>query len=95
VLKGPEYEKLISAKTLNWEMDRIALVDMILLKMAIAEIIEFNSIPIKVSFNEYIEIAKEYSTPKSKIFINGVLDKLIAELRENNIINKKGRGLIE
>ncbi len=95
IRKGPEYEKMISAKTLNWDMDRIAHVDMILLKMAVAEILEFSSIPVKVSFNEYIEIAKEYSTPKSKIFINGVLDKLIAELRGKNMINKKGRGLVE
>jgi N utilization substance protein B len=93
--KGSEYEKMISSKTLNWDMERIAHIDMILLKMAVAEILEFSFIPVKVSFNEYIEIAKEYSTPKSKIFINGVLDKLIAELRDKNMINKKGRGLME
>ncbi|MCX6234383.1 MAG: transcription antitermination protein NusB [Bacteroidetes bacterium] len=95
ILKGNEYEKMIAEKALNWESERIALLDMILLKMAISEIIDFPSIPIKVSFNEYIEISKEYSTPKSKVFINGILDKLIAELREKNMIHKSGRGLVE
>jgi N utilization substance protein B len=95
ILKGDEFGKLIADKALNWESDRIALLDMILLKMAICEISEFPSIPIKVSFNEYIEISKDYSTPKSKVFINGILDKLIADLREQNLIHKTGRGLVE
>lgn len=90
-----EYEELISSRTLNWDTERIAMLDMLLLKMALTEITEFPSIPVKVSFNEYIEISKEYSTPKSKVFINGILDKLISELTLQNRINKSGRGLLD
>ena len=89
------YEKLISEKTKNWEVDRIALMDVILLKMALCEILNFQGIPVKVSINEYIDISKDYSTPKSKIFINGVIDKLVADLKENGAVNKTGRGLLE
>lgn len=90
-----EYGKMISERTLNWDTERIAMLDMLLLKMALAEFIEFPTIPVKVSFNEYIEISKEYSTPKSKVFINGILDKLINELAQENKIKKSGRGLLE
>jgi N utilization substance protein B len=69
--------------------------DTILIKMAITELIEFPSIPIKVTLNEYIELSKEYSSPKSKIFINGVLDKLIVDYKDQGIIVKAGRGLME
>ena len=69
--------------------------DTILIKMAITELIEFPSIPIKVTLNEYIELSKEYSSPKSKVFINGVLDKLIIDYKEQGIIRKSGRGLME
>jgi N utilization substance protein B len=68
--------------------------DMIILKMALTEIINFPSIPIKVSMNEYIELSKIFSTVKSKLFINGILDKLIQELKEQNKILKSGRGLL-
>lgn len=95
IRRTEEYEKLISQRTLNWDAERIAMMDMILLKMALAEFTEFPTIPIKVSFNEYIEISKEYSTPKSKVFINGVLDKLILELTAEQKIKKSGRGLID
>lgn len=90
-----EFEILIADKTRNWEVDRIAMVDILLLKMSLAEIKTFSSIPVKVSINEYIDISKEYSTPKSKTFINGIIDKLVADLKKKNEIHKTGRGLIE
>lgn len=95
-IKNNEYfESLIDAKTRNWEIERIALMDVILLKMALSEILSFPGIPVKVSINEYIDISKEYSTPKSKVFINGVLDKIVADLKTEGKIIKSGRGLIE
>ncbi len=90
-----DYQELISAKTQNWEPDRIAMMDTLLMKMAIAEFINFNSVPVKVTINEYLEISKEFSTPKSNSFINGILDKILSELKTQNKINKTGRGLIE
>jgi len=90
-----DYQKLITAKTQNWEPERIAMMDTLLMKMAIAEFINFSSIPVKVTINEYLEISKEYSTPKSNSFINGILDKILAELKAEKKINKVGRGLIE
>jgi N utilization substance protein B len=90
-----EYETLIDLKTKNWELDRIASMDVLLMKMAIAEFINVSNVPVKVSLNEYIDISKEYSTPNSKTFINGVLDKIIAELKQDNKIQKTGRGLME
>ena len=68
--------------------------DILLITMAICEVLEFPNIPIKVSFNEYIELSKYYSTKRSNVFINGILDKIINHLRDNNQINKSGRGLI-
>ena len=88
------YTEEISLKTKNWDKDRIADIDFVLLQMAICEFHEFPSIPTKVSINEYIEIAKEYSTPKSNVFINGVLDKIVKEYNENETLNKVGRGLM-
>lgn len=90
-----ENELLIDELTSNWELDRIAKMDVILMKMAITELQTFNSIPTKVTLNEYIEISKFYSTPKSNSFINGVLDKAISRLAKNDKINKVGRGLKE
>ena len=84
----------IEEKTQNWEADRIASVDNVLLQMAICELKNFPTIPVKVTINEYLEIAKEYSTPKSSIFINGILDKLVKEYHENGTLNKIGRGLL-
>ncbi len=95
ILKSKTFEDIIEAKASNWELNRIALMDIILLKMALAELMEFSSIPIKVTINECIELAKSYSTPKSRVFINGVLDKIIVEMKENGAILKSGRGLIE
>lgn len=90
-----EYQKLISDKTKNWEAERIAIIDILLMKLALTELIHFSAIPVKVSMNEYIEIAKEFSTPKSNLFINGILDKILAELKTSGKIRKSGRGLIE
>lgn len=94
LVKSEEYENLIMTKAQNWDKERIAAVDFILMKMAIAELENLSSIPVKVSLNEYIEISKLYSTPKSRIFINGVLDKLVVELKRNGKIVKVGRGLM-
>ncbi|MBK7483038.1 MAG: transcription antitermination protein NusB [Flavobacteriales bacterium] len=92
---GEEHEKAIAAKSSNWESDRIALSDMILMKMALTEVLIFDPVPVKVTMNEYIEVAKAYSTPKSKNFINGVLDKIFIEMRADGRIQKVGRGLLE
>ncbi|MDG1743254.1 MAG: transcription antitermination factor NusB [Polaribacter sp.] len=94
VLKHKEYERDIEDKTPNWETDRIADIDMILIKMAITEFINFPSIPTRVTINEYIEISKDYSTEKSSYFINGVLDKISKELMKSKRIVKIGRGLL-
>ena len=86
-------EKLIEELADNWELDRIAKMDVLLLKMAFAELQSFESIPTKVTINEYLEISKYYSTPKSNVFINGILDKSLKKLTAENKIIKKGRGL--
>ena len=94
VLNEPELAKEYENKTPNWDTDRIAEIDTIILKMAICEFLKFPSIPVKVTLNEYLELAKEYSTPKSSIFINGILDNLVKELQTSNRIIKAGRGLM-
>ena len=94
ILNNEEFEKSISERTKNWEVERIALMDILILKMALAELITFPNIPVKVSINEFIDISKEYSTPKSKQFVNGVIDKLAADYKERGKIVKQGRGLI-
>jgi N utilization substance protein B len=81
-------------RTPNWDSDRIAVLDAIMIKMAMAELLFFPTIPGKVTMNEYIEISKDYSTPKSNIFINGILDKTIRDFEESGRLNKSGRGLI-
>jgi N utilization substance protein B len=89
------FEALIHAKVQNWDMERLAVLDKIILKMALAEMIYCPSIPVKVSINEFIELSKTYSTPKSKQFVNGLLDKISAELLAEGKIRKSGRGLID
>jgi|GEM_PF-900412 len=79
----------------NWDMTRVAVIDNLLIQMAIAEMIEFTSIPVKVSINEYLEIAKQYSTPQSQAFLNGILDKMASLLTDERIIRKSGRGLLD
>jgi N utilization substance protein B len=86
--------ELIDPLAKNWELDRIAKMDLILMSMAITEMMNFPTIPLNVSLNEYIEISKFYSTPKSNTFINGILDKAIAQLSDEGKINKAGRGLV-
>jgi N utilization substance protein B len=90
-----EYQELIAQKTKNWEAERIAMMDVLLMRMAITELIHFSSIPVKVTINEYIEISKEFSTPKSNFFINGILDKIYIDLKTAGKIRKTGRGLLE
>ncbi|NLP56992.1 transcription antitermination factor NusB [Lutibacter sp. B1] len=94
VLNHTEFEKYIIDKTPNWDAERIAEIDMILIKMAICEFLKFPSIPTRVTINEYIEIAKDYSTEKSSFFINGVLDKILKDFMASKRIEKIGRGLL-
>jgi N utilization substance protein B len=95
IANDKENTALIDELTSNWDYDRIAKMDLILLKMALTELMEFNSIPTKVTLNEYIEISKFYSSPQSKVFINGVLDKAVAVMTKDGKIKKTGRGLIK
>ena len=90
-----ELDELIKGRVANWEMNRIALIDLILLRMGICEILYFPDIPPKVSINEQIEIAKEYSTAGSAKFINGILDAILSNERNSGKLNKIGRGLVE
>ena len=90
-----EYSEMIAAKTKNWEVDRLAITDQIILKMAIAELLNFQSIPVKVTINEYIELSKNYSTPKSKQFVNGILDVISDDLKGDGRLKKSGRGLLD
>jgi transcription antitermination protein NusB len=94
ILNHVPYSELIKKYSMNWEVERIAFMDVLFMQMAIAEVIEFSSIPIKVTLNEYLELSKYYSTPKSNLFINGILDKIFEELKSTNQIKKQGRGLI-
>ncbi len=94
IANNKEYREIIERYTSNWDVDRIAYMDILLMQQAISEIIEFENIPTRVSFNEYIEISKFFSTKKSSNFINGVLDKIIKMLKDENRILKSGRGLI-
>jgi N utilization substance protein B len=89
------HRALIANNTRNWEVDRLPLTDRIILEMSIAELISFPNIPVKVTINEYIELAKNYSTPKSRQFINGILDVIAKELKDSGDIKKSGRGLID
>jgi N utilization substance protein B len=90
-----ELDENIKGRVANWEMNRIALIDKVLLRIGICELIYFPDIPPKVSINETIEIAKEYSTARSGKFINGILDAILSELKETGKLNKTGRGLMD
>lgn len=94
VLNSDKLQKEYEGKTPNWDSERIASIDTIMLEMAICEFLYFPSIPVKVTINEYLEIAKEYSTPKSSIFINGILDNLVKDYQNSNRLQKTGRGLM-
>ncbi|WP_430467829.1 transcription antitermination factor NusB [Winogradskyella ouciana] len=94
ILNDSKFAEEIAAKTTNWDSERLASVDGVLLKMALCEFQKFPSIPYKVTINEYLEIAKEYSTPKSSLFINGILDKIVKEYQADKLHPKAGRGLM-
>lgn len=89
-----ELIQLITEKAQNWDFERIALVDRLIIQMALAEFLYFPSIPPKVTINEYVELAKNYSTPKSKTFVNGILDKTLKDLKEEGKIRKSARGMM-
>ena len=95
-VEGEEkYKDLISARSKNWDVARIAAMDKVILMMALCEMIHCPSIPIKVTINEYIELSKTFSTPKSRQFVNGLLDKIAQDLTEKGVIKKTGRGLLD
>jgi len=94
VANAEKFSELVAEKTPGWDADRIAQLDLIMMQMAVCEFMKFPSIPTKVTINEYLELSKDFSTPKSKVFINGVLDKLWRDLEKDGEINKSGRGLV-
>lgn len=94
ILNGERNSALIDTHTTNWEVERIALMDKLVMQLAITELMEFPEVPVKVTLNEYIEIAKDYCTAKSSTFVNGILDKIVKEMRANGSFTKAGRGLI-
>jgi N utilization substance protein B len=94
ILNDKELVKLLEGKTPNWEFDRISEIDKLIMKMALAEFLFFPSIPTNVTINEYVELAKEFSTPKSNIFINGVLHNVVKDLKEQDKLPKNARGRI-
>jgi N utilization substance protein B len=95
IANGVSSKVLIAEKTKNWDIERLAFTDKVIISMALAEMIHFPSIPVKVTINEYIDISKTYSTPKSKQFVNGLLDVLAKELTDKGQIRKSGRGLLD
>ena len=95
ILNSLEYNKYIVETASNWDEERISDMDKMLMKMAICELLNFETIPVKVTLNEYIELSKDYSSNKSKIFINGVIDKLIIRFKKEGVLKKLGRGLVE
>lgn len=95
ILNHEDNVKIIQENIKNWDIERIASMDLLVLEMAIVEILQFSNIPIKVSFNEYIELVKFYSTTRSNAFVNGVLDKIINKLKKEGKVEKIGRGLKE
>ncbi len=94
IINDKDFEKRISKKTVNWDLERIALIDVILMKMALAEMISFPDIPEKVTINEFLEIAKEYSTENSHNFINGIIDNIRMDMEHDGLIAKTGKGLL-
>jgi N utilization substance protein B len=94
LLYNAEYQKRIDEKLQRWESERIMEIDTILMKMAMCELTQFQTIPVKVTINEYIELAKLYSSRKSGVFINGILDTIATDFKNEGALNKMGRGLI-
>jgi transcription antitermination protein NusB len=95
ISRDAEFDKLLTEHLKNWELDRVAQLDLIILKLAVCELLTFPGIPVKVSINEYIELAKTYSTPKSGTFVNGILDNLSGKLTASGQLRKSGRGLLD
>ena len=95
MLHDSEYEELIDNHSKNWDVDRIAIIDRIIMKLAITEFLHLPEVPVKVTINEYIEISKFYSTEKSNAFINGLLDQIVNHLKDEGKLNKQGRGLVD
>lgn len=94
IFNADEVDEMINTRTEKWDFERIAIIDILILRMAVTEFLHFQTIPVKVTINEYIELSKVFSTPKSSVFVNGLLDKLRKEFEQENKINKIGRGLI-
>ena len=94
MLNYDEYVEMMSSYILNWEPERLAATDTSLIVMGIAEAVSFPNIPLKVTINEYVELAKYYSTPNSRLFVNGILDKLLLDMLREGKIEKTGRGLV-
>lgn len=94
IYSAEEFESLVGSKVKNWELERISKMDLLLIKMALTEVVSFEEMPIRVSFNEYIEISKYYSSQKAKVFINGILDKIVSQFQSEGKIKKIGRGLV-
>lgn len=95
IFRSGDWDKEIAKVVDNWELERIAVMDVLIIKMALTELTEFESIPVKVTLNEYIDISKYFSTAKSKVFVNGILDRLVSDFRQRGRIRKTGRGLLE
>lgn len=95
IFRSGDWDKEIAKVVDNWELERIAVMDVLIIKMALTELTEFESIPVKVTLNEYIDISKYFSTVKSKVFVNGILDRLVSDFRQQGRIRKTGRGLLE
>ena len=95
MLHYEEYLNLIRQAVINWEVDRIAATDIVLIVLGISEVLSCPTIPVKVSINEMVELSKYYSTPNSRVFVNGLLDKIIQELKAQGKVKKEGRGLVE
>jgi N utilization substance protein B len=93
--KNLELLELIKPMLQNWEADRVATIDLILIKMAVCELTDFPTIPTKVTINEYVDISKMYSTDKSREFVNGILDRMMKKFKEDGTVKKEGRGLVE
>lgn len=94
-IHADRFTELVSSKTSNWDIERVAQMDLLLMQMSLTEILEMPTVPVKVAMNEYIDMAKYYSTPKSKSFVNGILDSLLIDFKNEGTIKKTGRGLIE
>jgi N utilization substance protein B len=95
ILNHEDNNKLIQSHIKNWDVERVAQMDLLIMEMALVEILNFESVPVKVSFNEYIDLARFYSTDRSNAFVNGILDKIIIDLKKQGKVNKTGRGLME